>query len=139
MPWTASTPVLRGNLRISMVDMLVESGKNCEGSELLAVKVGGCDSSDRSDDWRSDRRGIAWGCETYADLDVLEPKWSRGYEAFGGDVVLEPKLVSWSISSLFFLLFLLVAISNSKSLYRDGLQVLICKPGSWCALRLTLL
>ena len=74
MPLTASVPVLRGNLRITMVDMLLGSGMNCEGSELLAVKDGGCESSDRSDDWRSDWRGIAWGCEAYADLDVLEPR-----------------------------------------------------------------
>ena len=73
MPLTASVPVLRGNLRIRTVDMVLGSGKNCEGSELLAVKVGGCESSDRSDDWR----GTAWGCEAYADLDVLEPRWSK--------------------------------------------------------------
>jgi hypothetical protein len=74
MPLTASVPVLRGNLRIRTVDMVLGSGKNCEGSELLAVKGGGCESSDRSDDWRSDWRGIAWGCEAYVDLDVLEPR-----------------------------------------------------------------
>ena len=73
MPLTASVPVLRGNLRIRTVDM-VGSGINCEGSELLAVKGGGCESSDRSIDWRSDWRVIAWGCEAYADLDVFEPR-----------------------------------------------------------------
>lgn len=73
MPLTAAVPVLRGNLRIKMVDMLLGSGMNCEGSELLAFKGGGCEST-----VRSDGRGIAWGCDAYADLEVLEPKWSRG-------------------------------------------------------------
>ena len=70
MPLTASVPVLRGNLRIRTVDMVLGSGTTCEGSELLANKGGGCESSDRSIDWRV----IVWGCEAYADLDVFEPR-----------------------------------------------------------------
>lgn len=97
MPLTASVPVLRGNLRIRTVDIVLGSVRNCEGSELLALKVGGCESSDRSDGWRSDWRGTAWGCEAYADLDALEPRWSNEYGTFGGDVVLEPKLLSCSM------------------------------------------
>jgi hypothetical protein len=74
---TAAMPKLRGNFRIRMVDVVLGSAMVADGSELLATKGGGCESNDRSDSWRSDRRGIVWGCGAYADLDVLEPTYSN--------------------------------------------------------------
>lgn len=64
------------------------------------------------------------------DLDVLEPRWSKEYGTFGGDVVLEPKLLSCSMlgNVNFFLLANRVpSIGNKVCVPECCVQVLVCK------------
>lgn len=52
MALTASLLVFRGNLLMIIVDVARGSGMKVAGSEMLAVKEGGCESSERSEVWR---------------------------------------------------------------------------------------